>query len=69
MTGGDVALEPFPERDRARPVPPSVRTVLDPTDTFVRRHLGSSEAELREMLGTLGLSSFEDLVRETVPGS
>ena len=44
----------------AFPVPPAVRAILDPTDTFVRRHLGSIEAELREMLGTLGLESFEE---------
>jgi glycine dehydrogenase len=64
----NLAIAPFPERE-SRPVPPAVRAVLDPTDTFVRRHLGSNEAELREMLGTLGLASFEDLVRETVPAS
>ena len=40
---------------------------LDPTDTFVRRHIGPSDAEVREMLGLLGLDSLESLVRETVP--
>ncbi|HEV3455865.1 MAG TPA: aminomethyl-transferring glycine dehydrogenase [Thermoanaerobaculia bacterium] len=48
----------------ARPAPP-----FQPTDTFVRRHLGPQEPEVREMLGTLGLASLEDLVRETVPES
>jgi len=43
--------------------------VLDPTDTFVRRHLGSSGGEVRQMLQTLGLGSVEELVRETVPES
>ncbi|HYX25564.1 MAG TPA: hypothetical protein VFC23_15545, partial [Thermoanaerobaculia bacterium] len=43
--------------------------VLDPTDTFVRRHLGSSAGEVRQMLRTLGVGSLEELVRETVPAS
>jgi glycine dehydrogenase len=43
------------------------RSVLDPTDTFVRRHIGPSEEEVRAMLGLLGLDSLEALVRETVP--
>src|SRR5215213_3153433 len=67
-SAGETALEPFPERG-AGPVPPAVRAILDPTDTFVRRHIGSDDADLRDMLGALGLSSLEDLVRETVPAS
>jgi glycine dehydrogenase len=67
LTGG-IETEPFPERG-AGPVPPAVRAILDPTDTFVRRHIGSDEAGLREMLGALGLPALEDLVRETVPAS
>jgi glycine dehydrogenase len=43
--------------------------VLQPTDTFVRRHLGPQEGEVREMLDLLGVASLEELVRETVPGS
>jgi glycine dehydrogenase len=68
---GDTALEPFPDRiDRGTgTVPSEVRAILDPTDTFVRRHIGSPEAEIREMLGTLGLETLADLVRETVPAS
>ncbi len=38
-----------------------------PTDTFPRRHLGPSEAEVREMLDLLGLPSLAALVDETVP--
>ncbi len=68
----EVTLEPFPERperENSRPVPSAVREVLDPTDTFVRRHIGSNEADLRAMLGALGLETLEELVRETVPAS
>ena len=43
--------------------------VLNPTDTFVRRHLGSNEDEVRQMLAALGAGSLEELVRETVPAS
>jgi len=41
--------------------------ILDPTDTFVRRHLGPSETDVAEMLETLGLTSLDALVDETVP--
>src|SRR6202521_1440797 len=42
---------------------------LQPTDTFVRRHLGPQEAEVRAMLDLLGVASLEALVDETVPRS
>ncbi len=48
---------------------PALRELLDPTDTFVHRHLGSSDAETSEMLGTLGLGSLDELVDETVPAA
>src|SRR4029077_12106006 len=34
---------------------------LSPTDTFIHRHLGPTDAEAREMLTTLGLHSLEEL--------
>jgi glycine dehydrogenase len=42
---------------------------LAPTDTFVRRHIGPSDEEQRAMLATIGCSSLEQLVRETVPAA
>ncbi|MBV8200322.1 MAG: glycine dehydrogenase, partial [Acidobacteria bacterium] len=42
---------------------------LQPADTFVRRHLGSAEPEVRAMLDLLGAASLEALVDETVPRS
>jgi glycine dehydrogenase len=42
-------------------------TDLGPADTFVRRHIGPSEDEVREMLGFLGLSSLDELADATVP--
>ncbi len=40
---------------------------LAPCDTFVRRHLGSNDAEITQMLAKLGLSSMDELVERTVP--
>jgi len=41
--------------------------VLAPTDTFVARHLGPSEAEIAEMLKVVGVNSLDGLVDTTVP--
>ncbi|MEO7795752.1 MAG: aminomethyl-transferring glycine dehydrogenase [Thermoanaerobaculia bacterium] len=43
--------------------------MFEPLDTFVRRHIGSNEAEVGEMLQALGLDSLDALVKETVPAS
>jgi glycine dehydrogenase len=40
---------------------------LSPTDTFIHRHLGPTDADIREMLATLGLQSLEELSEATVP--
>ncbi len=42
---------------------------LQPTDTFVRRHLGRPDDEVRQMLDTIGVDSVETLVGETVPAA
>jgi len=49
-----------------RPVPASA-AALAPTDTFPRRHIGPDEAEVREMLATLGYRSVEELIEATIP--
>ena len=36
-------------------------------DSFIRRHIGPSQREMAEMLKTLGVSSLEELMRETLP--
>ncbi|MGB0910927.1 MAG: aminomethyl-transferring glycine dehydrogenase [Nitrospirales bacterium] len=36
-------------------------------DTFPRRHLGPTDSDIQEMLGTLGLSSLDALVKSTIP--
>ena len=40
---------------------------LSPTDTFIHRHLGPTDADVGEMLATLGLQSLEELTEATVP--
>ena len=49
------------------------KPVLDPSlaplDTFVRRHVGPSEEEVRAMLDELGLPDLEALVASTVPAA
>ncbi|MSR45030.1 MAG: glycine dehydrogenase (aminomethyl-transferring) [Phycisphaerales bacterium] len=47
---------------------PSVSS-LDPTDTFVRRHIGVSDAEIATMLAELGFPSLDALIEATIPPS
>jgi glycine dehydrogenase len=42
---------------------------LPPTDVFLHRHLGPSPAEQEEMLRTLGASTLEELVAQTIPAA
>jgi glycine dehydrogenase len=44
-------------------------SLLDPCDSFPRRHLGPSEAEVLAMLQFLGLDSLDALSAATVPGN
>src|SRR5437762_2972664 len=39
------------------------------TDTFVPRHIGPSDADVKEMLALLDLSCLDELVDKTVPAS
>ena len=42
---------------------------LDPHERFAPRHIGPDEAEIAAMLQTLGLSSLDELIEQTVPAS
>jgi glycine cleavage system P protein (glycine dehydrogenase) len=44
-----------------------LRQILSPSDTFVHRHLGPSDADIQEMLATLGFKSLDALIDATVP--
>ena len=54
---------PAPRADAPAPSP------LSPTDTFIHRHIGPSDAEITEMLRTLGYNSLDDLTNATIPPS
>src|SRR5262245_32787684 len=41
--------------------------MLELTDRFVRRHIGPGQAELRDMLTTLGYASLDDLIDAVIP--
>ena len=47
----------------------ATQEILDPSDTFIHRHLGPSEDDIREMLATLGHDSLDTLIDETVPAA
>src|SRR5690554_6105332 len=42
---------------------------LEQQDAFIRRHIGPDAEEQRSMLQTLGLSSLDELIDQTVPRS
>ncbi|MFO0860769.1 MAG: aminomethyl-transferring glycine dehydrogenase [Phycisphaerales bacterium] len=54
---------------QSRSVPASTAKggILNPSDTFPHRHLGPSEADISEMLDTLGYKSLDALIDATVP--
>jgi len=45
----------------------ATRAALAPPADFVRRHVGPTDADIAEMLRTLGVGSLDELVAETVP--
>jgi glycine dehydrogenase len=57
-----------PSEDSTRPSAGS-RSPLVRSADFCRRHVGPGEADIAEMLGSLGLDSLDALVGETVPGA
>ncbi|HEX8523254.1 MAG TPA: aminomethyl-transferring glycine dehydrogenase [Tepidisphaeraceae bacterium] len=42
-------------------------TILNASDTFVRRHIGPGAADVRAMLDELGADSLDELIEQTVP--
>lgn len=46
---------------------PPASSLLPPTDSFPRRHVGPSAEEVVEMLQTIGLPSLDSLIDQTVP--
>src|SRR5215217_1445515 len=44
-------------------------SILKPSDTFVRRHIGPGAEEIERMLDAIGAESLDALVEQTVPAS
>ncbi len=44
-------------------------TLLNPSDTFVHRHLGPSDRDIDAMLSAIGCRSMKDLIESAVPSS
>jgi glycine dehydrogenase len=42
---------------------------LEPLDTFARRHIGPSDADIAEMLATIGYESLDALMGDAIPDS
>ena len=40
---------------------------LNPADIFEPRHIGPNEAQTKEMLNTIGVSTLDELIEQTVP--
>ena len=47
----------------------SAANLLNPSDTFVRRHVGPNAEETRQMLATIGCDTLDDLIDQTVPAA
>jgi glycine dehydrogenase len=47
----------------------TLANILNPSDTFVHRHIGPDENDIAEMLGTLGCKTLDDLTNSGVPAS
>ena len=45
------------------------KSPLDPSDTFIRRHIGPSDAEITAMLESLNCTSMDELSSETIPSA
>jgi glycine dehydrogenase len=40
---------------------------LAPSDTFIHRHIGPTESDVREMLAAIGAASLDELIDQTIP--
>ncbi len=58
-------MHPISEKNTS----PALAPWTAPLDTFVRRHLGSDEASLKELLEGVGQDSLEALMEATVPSA
>ncbi len=43
--------------------------ILNPTDTFIHRHIGPRDEDIREMLALLGYGSLDEMIDDTIPSA
>ena len=43
--------------------------IFEHPDQFVNRHIGPGHDDIKEMLKTIGVDSFDQLINETIPSS
>ena len=67
MTNDGAQKQDEKQTEASHPAPG--RSLLDPSDTFVRRHIGPDEAEVAAMLESLGYASLDALADATIPAS
>src|SRR5581483_11073783 len=68
--GTEIAVAPpRPRRRVDQIVMAAVRELLEPTDTFARRHLGDDAAATAAMLAALGYATVEALADAAVPAA
>ncbi len=68
--GSAIAAEPRNATPGRHPSPAAEANArILPSDTFARRHIGPSDADIAEMLKEIGLGSLEELVEQTVPAA
>lgn len=49
------------------PIHSPYEETLEPSDTFLRRHVGVTETTVSEMLATIGYKELDDLINDAVP--
>ncbi len=60
---------PPAQLEESTTTPQSRPAMLEPSDTFERRHLGPSDSDIAAMLDAIGCASLDELVEQTVPKS
>lgn len=55
------------EKNKAQAAPVSPGDLLKPIDSFVDRHLGPREADIKRMVEVVGVASLDELIDQTVP--
>src|SRR6478672_9587830 len=73
---GGVLARPIPFASTGAPQAPEARMTttirtapVTGSDSFVPRHVGANEAEIREMLATVGYATLDDLIDATIPAA